>query len=173
MRNSNSYPRIKNALTDSYKNGRIKYSMFVRSSLNEFEELSNLFYLSEIIENLKEDTGIDVSYNSFWQTYNRHRNKPKKVITAKPVLKPSNSVPEFGGESGSNKPAILDSNYYWLEDINMHEKLKEEVIKWNMTESEFKEARINIHSPLQGVKQIADYARSRNLDKNSSSFFNK
>ena len=177
MRNNESYPKIKNALMNSYKDGKLKYSMFVRSSFSEIQRLSELFFLSEIITSLEEDTGIDIFYNTFWNAYNRHRSKRQNVIT-KEVLKPSNSVSEFGGKSRVVMPEIekdesYNGDYQWLDGISMHPKLKEEIVRLEMTESEFNDANINIHNALIGVKQLVEYSVSKNLDKNSKNFFNK
>lgn len=168
MKDNQNYLKIRSALMDSTQNGKIKYSYFVRSSLKELEELTKIFHLSEIGQILKTDTGIDLTYNSFWQAYNRFKTSTPKtmlnaIIESPEPLKDSSPAPETASAS-----SITTSNSYeWLEVISMPEKLKEYIIKNHITESEFLDMNINIYNPIKAIQQITEYANARDIDENS------
>lgn len=164
MRSREEYKKVKQVLIDSVKDGKIKYSVFIRSSLNELQELTTTFHLSEIGEYLKIDTALEINYNSLLKTFNRFKNN-RNAITVKPLNK-SNSVPELGLKSEGK----ID-NYEWLDEINMNPKLKEYIISNNLSEEDFKKANPNINNPLTAIKTLTEYVNDKNLDKSSNAIF--
>ena len=172
MKANQNYLKIRSALMDSTQNGKIKYSYFVRSSLKELEELTKIFHLSEIGQVLKTDTGIDLTYNSFWQAYNRFKTSTPKtmlnaIIESPEPLKESSPVSETAAVSLTQ----ASNNYEWLEVISMPEKLKEVIIEYNMSEAEFLEAKINTSNPMAAIKMIIEYMNTKSVDENSKNIF--
>lgn len=168
MKDNQNYLKIRSALMDSTQNGKIKYSYFVRSSLKELEELTKIFHLSEISQVLKIDTGIDLTYNSFWQAYNRFKTFTPKTMLNAIIESPEplkDSSPDL--ETASASSITTSNSYEWLEVISMPEKLKEYIIKNHITESEFLDMNINIYNPIKAIQQITEYANARDIDKNS------
>lgn len=169
MKDNQNYLKIRSALMDSTQNGKIKYSYFVRSSLKELEALTKIFHLSEIGQVLKIDTGIDLTYNSFWQAYNRFKTSTPKtmlnaIIESPEPLKESSPASEIVSASS----ITTSNNYEWLEVISIPEKLKEIIVENHMTESEFLEANINLRYPVMAAKQIIEYISARNATESSN-----
>lgn len=174
MKDNQNYLKISNTLMNNLKNGKVKYSYLVRSSLKELEELTKTFHLSEINEALQKDTGLDLNYNSFWQAYNRFKTStPKTMLNAiiESPEPPKESSP--ASEVISASPIITSNSYEWLEVISMPVELKERIIQHNMSEAEFLDAKINIYNKLTAIKQINDYMYAANCSKKSNEFFNK
>lgn len=174
MKDNQNYIKIRNTLMNNLKNGKVKYSYLVRSSLKELEELTKTFHLSEINEALQKDTGLSLNYNSFWQAYSRFKASTPKamlnvIIESPEPLKESSPVSETVAVSLTQ----ASNNYEWLESISMDKKLKEIIIEQNMSEAEFLDAKINIYNKLTAIKQINEYMYAANFSKNSTEFFNK
>lgn len=174
MKDNQNYIKIRNTLMNNLKNGKVKYSYLVRSSLKELEELTKTFHLSEINEALQKDTGLSLNYNSFWQAYNRFKTSTPKtmlnvIIESPEPLKESSPVSETAVTSLTQ----TSNNYEWLENISIDKELKKIIIQHNMSEAEFLDAKINIYNKLTAVKQINDYMYAANCSKKSNEFFNK
>ena len=170
MQDDQNYLKISNTLMNNLKNGKVKYSYLVRSSLKELEELTKTFHLSEINEALQKDTGLDLNYNSFWQAYSRFkRSKPNVDISTrsyspkpqKKLIMPLEVEPELGETA----------NYEWLQNIMMPKELKKIIIDNQMTESEFLKANFNLRNPLMAAKQIIEYISARNSTESCNKIF--
>ena len=174
MKDHQNYSKILNTLMHSLKNEKVKYSYFVRSSVTELEELTKIFHLSEISEALQKDTGLNLNYNSFWQAYNRFKKiKPKTMDRIIIELPDQLKEAPFDSKIASIPSIEIPNNYDWLTKLSIHAKLKEMIIKLNMSEVDFLNAKINIYCLVTAVKQINEYMSDKNRSKKSAEFFNK
>ncbi|MBS7825096.1 hypothetical protein [Wohlfahrtiimonas chitiniclastica] len=174
MQDDQNYLKIRNTLMNTLKNGKVKYSYLVRSSLKELDALTKIFHLSEISEALQKDTGLNLNYNSLWQAYSRFKTSTRKgmlnvIIETPEPLKESSPVSETVALSSTQ----ASNNYEWLENISMNKKLKEILIQSNMSEADFVDAHINLHNPVRATKQIMEYMYDKKRSKKSAEFFSK
>lgn len=124
---------IKNIELFLNKNNSLMISKFIRSNFNYISEIQEHgFLLKEITENLSNNLNIDINYNSFWVSLNRHlkkisgnkkatnevfKNEENENLVGTKTEKTKGSEKKIITDTeGEPKEIELDDDYSWLKD---------------------------------------------------------